>query len=197
MVTTPALFPVTKLTLVTLVEFPKFIEPAALAIRTLVNVCTPANVFAASVRAAVNDVVGVVIVMPSVELTVIVLLTVNVFPSAMVSVAPVAGAVRANLLIVVAVATPRDGVVSDGDVDNTMLPVPVTALESVTPPYVSAPESVVGKGNVSVVLVASKACTPCAIRSTVCSKPPMPVVRSPRIGIKSGTVAVGATLWTS
>lgn len=40
---------------------------------------------------------------------------------------------------VTADGVPRFGVVNDGDVDNTMSPVPVTALLSVTPPYVKAP----------------------------------------------------------
>ena len=44
---------------------------------------------------------------------------------------------------VTADGVPRLGVVRIGDVDNTMLPVPVTALLSVTPPYVRAPPSVV------------------------------------------------------
>ena len=44
------------------------------------------------------------------------LLIVSVFPSAIVRVEPVAGAVRVTLLIVVAVATPRDGVVRVGEV---------------------------------------------------------------------------------
>lgn len=55
-------------------------------------------------------------------------LTVSVCPSAIVSVDPVAGAVMATLLIVVAVAAPKTGVVSVGDVANTGLPVPVGVL---------------------------------------------------------------------
>ena len=50
----------------------------------------------------------------SVPVNVRVLLAVNVLPSAIVNVDPVAGAVRATLLIVVAEATPRVGVVNDG-----------------------------------------------------------------------------------
>jgi len=61
-----------------------------------------------------------------------VLLAVKVLPSAMVNVEPVAGAVIVTLLIVVAVAAPNVGVVSEGLVDNTtVLPVPVTALTPV------------------------------------------------------------------
>lgn len=52
-------------------------------------------------------------------------LTVRVCPSAMVSVEPVAGAVIATLFIVVADATPSDGVTSDGDCWRTGFPDPV------------------------------------------------------------------------
>ena len=55
-------------------------------------------------------------------------LTVSVWPSAIVSVDPVAGAVNATLLIEVAVATPKTGVVSVGDVARTGFPVPVGVL---------------------------------------------------------------------
>ncbi len=54
--------------------------------------------------------------------------TVRVFPSAIVSVAEVAGAVMATLLILVAVATPKVGVVSDGEEARTIAPVPVVPL---------------------------------------------------------------------
>jgi len=54
--------------------------------------------------------------------------TVKVFPSATVMVAEVAGAVIVTLLIDVAVATPREGVVSDGDVANTRAPDPVSSV---------------------------------------------------------------------
>lgn len=46
------------------------------------------------------------------------------------------------------VGVPRTGVVKVGDVDSTMFPVPVTALESVTPPYVSAALIVVARVSV-------------------------------------------------
>jgi hypothetical protein len=59
---------------------------------------------------------------------------VNVLPSAKVSVADVAGAVNATLLMLVAVAAPSVGVVNDGEMDSAILPVPVTELLSVTPP---------------------------------------------------------------
>ena len=56
-----------------------------------------------------------------------VLLAVSVFPSAIVKVEPVAGAVIATLLILVADATPRVGVVRDGLVANTRAPDPVSS----------------------------------------------------------------------
>lgn len=55
-------------------------------------------------------------------------LTVRVCPSAIVSVEPVAGAVNATLLIEVAEAAPKVGVVSVGDVARTGFPVPVGVL---------------------------------------------------------------------
>ena len=60
---------------------------------------------------------------------------VSVLPSAIVSVEPVAGAVMATLLILVAAATPSVGVTSVGDVASTMPPDPVTFCPSavVTP----------------------------------------------------------------
>lgn len=52
---------------------------------------------------------------------------VKVFPSAMVKVEPVAGAVIATLLIEVAVATPKVGVTSVGLVAKTSAPLPVSS----------------------------------------------------------------------
>ena len=69
----------------------------------------------------VLDVAGNVIVVESVPASVKVLLNVAVLPSAIVSVALVAGAVIATLLMLVAEATPRVGVVSVGLVENTRL----------------------------------------------------------------------------
>src|SRR3989338_4115603 len=63
----------------------------------------------------------------SVPVNVSVLLAVKVLPSAMVKVAAVAGAVRATLLMEVAVATPRTGVVRVGVVPKTAKPVPVSS----------------------------------------------------------------------
>ena len=57
-----------------------------------------------------------------------VLLEVNVLPFAIVSVDAVAGAVSATLLMLVAEATPKDGVVSVGEVLNTNAPDPVSSL---------------------------------------------------------------------
>ena len=50
-----------------------------------------------------------------------VLFAVRVLPSRMVNVEPVAGAVRATLLIVVADATPKVGVTNVGEVEKTTL----------------------------------------------------------------------------
>lgn len=58
-------------------------------------------------------------------------LSVNVEPCASVSVAEVAGAVIATLLIVVAAATPRTGVTSVGEVANASAPVPVSSVIAV------------------------------------------------------------------
>lgn len=116
-----------------------------------------------SFAATVFEVVGNVIVVPSVPASVIELLFVNVFPfartiplefakvipfvasvvvsfavkvfpSAIVSVALVAGAVIVSLLIDVAVATPRVGVVNTGlVVSATSVPVPETVYSPTTP----------------------------------------------------------------
>ena len=67
-------------------------------------------------------------VLASVPAKVRLALAVRVFPSAIVRVDPLAGAVRATLFMVVAVATPRVGVVSAGLMARTLDPVPVTAL---------------------------------------------------------------------
>lgn len=74
------------------------------------------------------DAGGNVIVVESVPANVIELFTVAVFPSAIVSVADVAGAVIATLLIEVAVATPMVGVVKVGEVAKTAAPDPVSSL---------------------------------------------------------------------
>ena len=71
------------------------------------------------------------------------LLAVNVLPSAIVSVDPVAGAVSATLLIEVADATPRVGVTKVGEFDNTTDVVPV---EDVTP----VPPEVTGRAEPNV-----------------------------------------------
>lgn len=52
----------------------------------------------------------------------------NVDPLAKANVAEVAGAVNATLLMLVAVATPRVGVVKDGDVAKTNAPEPVSSV---------------------------------------------------------------------
>ena len=55
---------------------------------------------------------------------------VRVEPSANAKVAEVAGAVKATLLILVAVATPKTGVTRVGDVANTLTPVPVLSVSA-------------------------------------------------------------------
>jgi len=81
-------------------------------------------------------VAGNVIVVESVPDRAKLLFAVRVLPSAIVNVDPVAGAVNVTLLMVVAVATPREGVTSEGDVARTMLPEPVVAF----PRAVTVPE---------------------------------------------------------
>ena len=73
------------------------------------NVLTPATVSAFPSVIAVPDAAG----------------PVNVVPSISVSVALVAGAVMATLLMLVAVATPKAGVTNVGEVASTLFPVPV------------------------------------------------------------------------
>jgi hypothetical protein len=65
---------------------------------------------------------------PSVPVSVSVFEEVNVFPSAIVTVEPVAGAVRVTLLMVVADATPSVGVVKVGEVAKTKAPLPVSSV---------------------------------------------------------------------
>jgi len=95
------------------------------AIAPVAFVIVAVKEFAASVLATVQEVEGKVIVVESVPAKVSVLEQVRVFPSAMVSVAEVAGAVRATLLIEVAVATPKTGVTKVGEVAPTIAPEPV------------------------------------------------------------------------
>ena len=86
-------------------------------------VCIAKNVCAvASVRAIVALVVGNVITVLSVPVIATLLFTVSVLLSAIVSVEPVAGAVKATLLTVVAEATPRVGVVNDGEIRLAFVP---------------------------------------------------------------------------
>ncbi len=67
---------------------------------------------------------------PSVAVSVSVFDAVSALPSATVSVALVAGAVIATLLMLVAVATPRTGVVSVGLVARTGAPEPCAAVHT-------------------------------------------------------------------
>lgn len=63
----------------------------------------------------------------------------SVEPSASVNVAAVAGAVKATLLMLVAVATPSTGVVKVGDVANASAPVPVTPVDALKPAAIASP----------------------------------------------------------
>ncbi len=100
--------------------------PLMLPAIVLLKVCVPVKVCPASVRAMLAEVVGKVCVVPSVPASVKVLFAVSVFPSATASVLPVAGAVMASLLMLVAVATPSVGVTRVGEVSITNFePVPV------------------------------------------------------------------------
>ncbi len=67
---------------------------------------------------------------PSVPANVRVFEQVNVLPSTSVHVLDVAGVVKVFLLMLVAVATPRAGVVNVGDVARTPFPVPVVVIAS-------------------------------------------------------------------
>ncbi len=107
-----------------------FVKAAAVgAAGTPVNVGLASGAKAVLVYAFVPKVppVPMFSVEASVPVKVKLLLAVRVLPSAMVSVDPVAGAVIATLLTLVAVATPMVGVVKVGDVANTARPVPVSS----------------------------------------------------------------------
>src|SRR6516162_3060023 len=91
---------------------------------------------------------GNVIVVASVPVNVNELLTVNVLPSAIVSVAPVAGAVIATLLMLEAVAVSILGVVKTGLVVIATLPLPLMVYSPNIPALskstrVVAPEPIV------------------------------------------------------
>ena len=111
-----------KFALVVTVAALPVIDPAIVELK----VCVPVNVCAASVLANVAFVDGKVIVVASVPARVMLLLDVNVFPSAMVRIDPFVGGVIVTLLTLVAVATPIVGVTKVGLVSITnLLPVPV------------------------------------------------------------------------
>ena len=94
-------------------------------------------------------------------------------------VASVAGAVKTTLLMLVAEATPRLGVVKDGDVANTKAPVPVS---SVTAAAKLADEGVI-----------KNAVTPAPVPETpVEIGRPVQLVRVPEVGVpNNGVVRVG------
>ena len=100
-------------------------------------------------------------------------------PSAKVKVAAVAGAVKATLLILVAVATPNVGVVRVGEVANTKSPLPVS---SVTAAAKLADDGVPKK----VATLVAKPETPVEIGR------PVQLVRVPEVGVpNNGVVRVG------
>jgi hypothetical protein len=104
---------------------------------------------------------------------------VRVEPSANAKVAEVAGAVKATLLILVAVATPNTGVTRVGDVANTLTPVPVLSVR--------ADAKLADEG------VPKKVATPVAKPDTpVEIGRPVQLVRVPEVGVPSnGVVRVG------
>lgn len=121
----------------------------------------------------------------SVPVNVSVLLAVSVLPSAIVSVLPVAGAVIATLLMLVADATPRVGVTSVGLLENT------TVLEPVS--SVSAPAKFADVG------VAKNVATPVPRpEMPVLTGSPVQLVRVPELGVPSaGVTSVGLFANTS
>jgi hypothetical protein len=110
---------------------------------------------------------------------------VRVEPSANAKVAEVAGAVKATLLILVAVATPNTGVTRVGDVANTFTPVPVLS--------VSADAKLADEG------VPKKVATPVAKPDTpVEIGRPVQLVRVPEDGVpNAGVMKVGELLKTT
>ena len=109
---------------------------------------------------------------------------VRVLPSAIVRVDPVAGAVSVTLLIVVAVATPSEGVVSDGDVAKTSAPEPVSSVTAV------AKLALVGVAK-NVAIPEARPETPVLIGR------PVQFVKVPEVGVpKTGAINVGVLLKT-
>jgi hypothetical protein len=99
--------------------------------------------------------------------------------SANVKVAAVAGAVKATLLILVAEATPRVGVVRVGDVANTKSPLPVSSVSAAA----KLADDGVAK---NVATLAAKPETPVEIGR------PVQLVRVPEDGVpKAGVTSVG------
>jgi hypothetical protein len=110
---------------------------------------------------------------------------VRVEPSANAKVAEVAGAVKATLLILVAVATPNTGVTRVGDVANTLTPVPVL---SVSADAKLADDGVPKK----VATLAAKPETPVEIGR------PVQLVKVPEPGVpNTGVMKVGVLLKTT
>ncbi len=108
----------------------------------------------------------------------------KVDPSAKVKVADVAGAVKATLLILVAVATPSTGVTSVGVLANTLAPVPVSSVSAAA----KLAEEGVAK---NVAMLAAKPDTPVDIGK------PVQLVRVPEPGVpNAGVMKVGELLNT-
>ena len=109
----------------------------------------------------------------------------KVDPSAKVKVAAVAGAVKATLLILVAVATPNTGVTRVGDVANTLTPVPVLSVSAVAK---LADEGVI-----------KNAVTPAPVPETpVEIGRPVQLVKVPEPGVpNTGVMKVGVLLKTN
>jgi hypothetical protein len=109
---------------------------------------------------------------------------VRVEPSANAKVAEVAGAVKATLLILVAVATPKTGVTRVGDVANTLTPVPVLSVRA----DAKLADEGVPK---NVATLAAKPETPVEIGR------PVQLVRVPEPGVpNAGVMKVGVLLKT-
>jgi hypothetical protein len=110
---------------------------------------------------------------------------VNVLPSAIVTVEPVAGAVSVTLLIVVADATPSVGVVKVGEVAKTKAPLPVS--------------SVTADARLALEGVARNVATPEPRPETpVDIGRPVQLLRVPELGVpKAGVTSVGDVAKTS
>lgn len=104
-------------------------EAVAEASRTVVPDVVPATINLPTLPAAPKVLAPVTVsALPKVIAVPLEAGPVNVTPFGIVRVAPVAGAVIVTLLMVVAEATPRVGVVRVGEVENTAEPEPVSSV---------------------------------------------------------------------